>query len=199
MQSRGRLFLVRHGQTAANVDKVWHGHTDTPLNPVGQQQTEKLGKYFHNYLPEIHRIYSSPLQRAKHTAEQIADTGGHSIHIDQRLVEFGIGEWEGRSFDDLKQNTDFVYRMMADEHHSAPGGETRYEVTRRFVTAVEDYWHGHANQNVVVVAHGLAIAFTLSHLMENDTSKWQDYLVSNTGVTEVCLNEMEIISLGDGS
>ncbi|MEH6639236.1 MAG: histidine phosphatase family protein [Porticoccaceae bacterium] len=196
MQPKGRLLLVRHGQTAANVDKVWHGHTDTPLNPTGQQQTVKLGKYFHNYMPEIHAIYSSPLERARHTAEQIAEGGGHSINIDPRLVEFGIGEWEGRSFDDLKNETDFVDRMMTDEHHRAPGGETRYEVTQRFLTAVEGFWHSHSNENVVVVAHGLAIAFTLSHLIENDTAKWQDYLVSNTGVTEVCLNQKEIISLG---
>lgn len=196
MQARGRLLLVRHGQTAANVDKVWHGHTDTPLNPLGQRQTNRLGEYFHNYLPEIHVIYSSPLQRAKHTAEQIAGSGGHRINIDPRLVEFGIGEWEGRSFRELKEETDFVDRMMADEHHRAPGGETRHEVTQRFLAAVEDYWDGHPDENVVVVAHGLAIAFTLSYLMKNETSSWQDYLVGNTGVTEVCLNQKEIISLG---
>ena len=196
MQAKGRLLLVRHGQTAANVDKVWHGHTDTPLNPLGQQQTVRLGEYFHNYMPEIHVIYSSPLQRARHTAEQIAETGGHNINVDSRLMEFGIGEWEGRSFEDLKESTDFVDRMMDDEHHRAPGGETRHEVTQRFLEAVEGYWETHPGENVVVVAHGLAIAFTLSYLMRNNTSSWQEYLVSNTGVTEICLNQKEIISLG---
>lgn len=196
MPSRGRLLLVRHGQTAANVDQVWHGHTDTPLNPLGHQQTSRLGTFFHNYLPEIHVIYSSPLQRAKHTAEQIAGAGGHAINIDERLVEFGIGEWEGRSFRSLKEDTNFIDRMLVDEHHRAPGGETRHEVTQRFTTAVGDYWRDHPDENVVVVAHGLAIAFTLAFLIKNETSSWRDYLVGNTGVTEVCLDQREIISLG---
>ena len=69
--NQGKLLLVRHGQTHANVDQVWHGHTDTPLNELGHQQAERLGEFFHNYLPQIHAIYSSPLQRARHTAERI--------------------------------------------------------------------------------------------------------------------------------
>ncbi len=196
MQSKGRLILVRHGQTSANVDQVWHGHTDTPLNELGQQQVVQLGEYFHNYLPEIHAIYSSPLQRARHTAEQIASAKGHDITVDHRLKEYGIGDWEGRSFADLRDETDFIDRMMTDEHHRAPGGETRYEVTQRFVTAIEEFWLNHPGENVVVVAHGLAIAFTLSHLVEQDTSNWREYLVSNTGVTELCLDQKAIISLG---
>ena len=64
MSATGRVLLVRHGQTFANIDKVWHGHTDTALTKEGEGQAIMLGKYFHNYLSQVDAIYASPLQRA---------------------------------------------------------------------------------------------------------------------------------------
>ncbi len=186
MQLKGRLLLVRHGQTSANVDHVWHGHTDTPLTDLGQEQAHKLGGYFHNYLPEIDLIFSSPLQRARLTAGQIAKAGGHDIQFDPRLMEFGAGEFEGKSFQELKNDHGFLDKMIEDEHHRAPGGESRAEVTERFVEAVDGFLMTHPGKNIVVVAHGLAIAFGLSHWINKDRSKWRDYQLSNTSVTEIC-------------
>lgn len=186
METKGRLVLVRHGETPANINQVWHGHTDTPLTELGQQQRSKLGDYFHHYLPEIHAIYSSPLQRAKLTAESIAGTNGHRVNTDQRLMEFGAGDYEGKSFKELRDDIGFLKRIVDDEHHRAPGGESRYEVTQRFVSAVEEYRVRHPGENIVVVAHGLAIAFALSHWIDQDQSKWVKYRVNNTSVTEIC-------------
>ena len=71
MKYAGKLGLVRHGETYANVEKVWHGHTDTELTPRGLRQASLLGEHFHQYMkPDV--IYASPLQRAKMTAEAIA-------------------------------------------------------------------------------------------------------------------------------
>ena len=190
--SEGKLLLVRHGQTEANINQLWHGSTDTPLTELGAQQAERLGAYFHNYLPEIHAIYSSPLQRARITAQHIAAAGGHDLRIDPRLMEFGAGELEGKRFTEMDGEDGFVRRMMADAHHRAPGGESRHEVTHRFVTAVEEFRMNHPGENLVVVSHGLAIAFALSHWIDRDTTSWTRYRVSNTSVTEVCLTRFEI-------
>lgn len=190
--SNGKLLLVRHGQTAANIDQVWHGHTDTPLTELGRQQAERLGAYFHNYLPEVHAVYSSPLQRARITAEAIATACGHQVRLDARLMEFGAGEHEGKSFIELSGDDGFVRRMIADEHHRAPGGESRNEVTLRFVAAVEEFRENHPGENLVVVSHGLAIAFALSHWIDRDSTRWTNYRVNNTSVTEVCLNRFAI-------
>lgn len=192
MQPKGRLFLVRHGQTSANVDHVWHGHTDTPLTELGVEQTRRLGEYFHNYVPNIHAIYSSPLQRARHTAEQIARAGGFEVRFDPRLMEFGAGDFEGKSFHELKNDYGFIDRVIEDEHHRAPGGESRAEVTERFVEAVDGFLLNHPGENIVVVAHGLAIAFALSHWIDKDRSKWMNYQISNTSVTEICPVDAEM-------
>lgn len=194
--SEGKLLLVRHGQTAANIEQLWHGHTDTPLTEHGERQAELLGAYFHNYLPEIHAIYSSPLQRARHTAQRIADASGHELRLDPRLMEFGAGELEGQRFTEMDGEDGFVRRMMADAHHRAPGGETRHEVTQRFVTAVEEFRHNHPGENLVVVSHGLAIAFALSHWIDRDSTSWTRYRIDNTAVTEICLQRFAIGFLG---
>lgn len=190
--SKGRLMLVRHGETHANIDKVWHGHTDTELTENGQQQRLRLGEYFHNYLPEIHAIYSSPLQRARLTAESIAAREAHPVNTDPRLMEFGAGDYEGKSFEELRNDLGFIQAVIDDEHHRPPGGETRYEVTQRFVEAVEELRENHRGENLVVVAHGLAMAFALSHWIDRDASKWVNYMMHNTSVTEICLVDDEI-------
>jgi broad specificity phosphatase PhoE len=195
MSKKGRLMLVRHGETPANIEKVWHGHTDTPLTELGQQQRARLGDYFHNYLPDVHAVYSSPLQRARLTAESIAERGGHQVNTDPRLMEFGAGEYEGKAFEELRDKLGFMQGVLDDEHHRAPGGETRYEVTHRFVTAVEELRGNHPGENIVVVAHGLAIAFALSHWIDRNPSKWVDYMMNNTSVTEICPVDGEIIFL----
>jgi broad specificity phosphatase PhoE len=179
----GKLLLVRHGQTRANIDRVWHGHTDTPLTPLGQQQAQRLGGYFRHYLPAIDAIYASPLQRARITAEHIAAAAGLTVTLDPRLVEQGMGEWEGRSFRELRDDLGFFSGLMTDEHHRAPGGESRFEVTVRFVTAVEEFQRQNPGKNIVVVAHGVAIAFALAHWLDGDTARWVDYRVENTAVT----------------
>lgn len=186
------VLLVRHGQTSANIEQVWHGHTDTPLTETGQAQASSLGDHFHHYHTGVAAIYASPLQRARHTAERIAEKTGHEIGLDKRLMEFGVGEWEGRSFDELRGELGFFTGMMGDAHHRAPGGESRHEVTQRFVTAVEEFRRNHQGETIVVVAHGVAIAFALAHWIEDDSVHWVNYRVSNTSVTAIDLGRGEI-------
>ena len=90
--TQGKIYFVRHGQTYANIDKVWHGQTDTELTPEGYEQTRKLGAYFSNYItPTV--IYSSPLQRARITAEAIGQGFNLEVIQDPRLMELDLGDW----------------------------------------------------------------------------------------------------------
>ena len=66
----GKIYLVRHGQTESNVNKKFQGLTDVPLNAIGLEQAEKVGKHLSQY--SFAKIYSSPLTRAKTTAEEIS-------------------------------------------------------------------------------------------------------------------------------
>ena len=58
------LTLVRHGETSANLDGVWHGSTDTPLTERGRLQAERVAEYLAHRHPDATTVYSSPLARA---------------------------------------------------------------------------------------------------------------------------------------
>lgn len=194
MSKAGRLLFIRHGETPANVDQVWHGQIDTPLSVNGQQQVKALGERFHHVMqPDV--IYASPLQRARLTAESIAHTRAMTVALEPALMEFHIGEWENISYTRLHKELGFFNDLMKDENYRAPGGESRLEVTQRFTSAVEKIAARHQGENVVIVAHGMVIAFGLAHWLLGDTSKWMDYHMDNTGITEFSLQPPALIGL----
>ena len=192
-QYTGRLGLVRHGQTSANIDQVWHGYTDTPLTALGQAQAQKLGSHFHHYMqPDV--IYASPLQRAKITAQAIASNHNIEVNLAPRLMEFNLGDWEGRSFQELRDDGNIIEQLVSNPDFTPPNGESQNQVKERFVAAIEDIVSRHPQQNVVLVAHGAAIGIALSHYLHGDSRRWPKYSKANTAFTEFCLNSSSLIS-----
>jgi broad specificity phosphatase PhoE len=193
-----KLVLIRHAQTSANVDRVWHGHTDTPLTNLGQEQVDSLADHFHHVMePTV--IYSSPLVRTRKTAEAIANKFDLEVKIEAELIEFGVGEYENVSFDKLNGELNFFPRMIADEHYSAPGGENRYKVTKRVTSRIESIAEKHQDENIVIVTHGMALSFALTHWFGDENTKWSDYVSDNTAVTEISLNPHDLIRFNESN
>lgn len=189
----GRLCFVRHGQTYANIDKVWHGQTDTELTAEGYEQTRRLGAYFPQYL-HADVIYTSPLQRARITAEAIASTFDLSVVHDPRLMEFHLGDWEGKRFSDLIAEGDIINRLIHDPDFTAPNGESQNAVKQRIVAAVDEITAKHPNENVIIVAHGVSISIALAHYLDGDTRLWPKYGKHNTAFSELCLHSKTLLS-----
>src|SRR4051812_47898551 len=105
MQLPTKLVLVRHAETEANLHQVWQGDLDAPLTSRGLQQlaatAERLAQLHAN--KPIDLLYVSPLPRARSTASAIALATGLPIVIEDGLREFGLGDWEGRSFRELRE------------------------------------------------------------------------------------------------
>jgi broad specificity phosphatase PhoE len=193
MKHTGRVGLVRHGQTRANIDQVWHGRTDTELTELGLKQADKLGKHFHHYMtPEV--IYASPLQRARLTAQAIADRFSIPVQLDPRLMEFDLGDWEGETYESLQASRGILKKLVTEPDFTAPNGESQNLVRKRVVKAIEDITHKHPEENIVIVAHGVAIGIALSHFLENDTTRWPSYSKDNTAFSELCLNTRTLLS-----
>lgn len=182
---KGRLVLVRHGQTSANIERVWHGSTNTPLTEHGHQQARKLGSYFHNIMqPDV--IYASPLQRALKTAQAIADAHQLDVKLDPRLQEFCLGDWEGVKFEDIDMTHDREGRLYSDPDFAPPNGESQHMVRNRMVEAIEEIIQRHPDQHIVLVSHGVALGIALSHYLHQDTTRWLDYSHHNTAFSELC-------------
>lgn len=181
--TRGRILLVRHGQTRANIEQVWHGVTDTPLTREGHRQASLAGDYINDHFSPLSRVYASQLQRARHTAEAIAQHQGLTVETDRRLQEVDNGDWEQVSYADLHEKHDYWRNTMREDSYRAPGGESRREVIERMLASLSEIADRHADATVTVVSHGLAIAMVLSHIAGSESKDWSGYDTHNTGIT----------------
>ena len=157
---RDRLILVRHGETLHNVAGIAQGWGDSALSDRGAQQVRRLAQRLISYQPDA--LYSSPLQRARATADAIAAATGLPVQTLDELREMNYGGWEGRSFLDVRRDDAELYRRwIADADCPCPEGESHNDVRRRIERAMERI----EGARPVLVTHGTAIRIAATTLM----------------------------------
>lgn len=183
------LLLLRHGQIKANRLGHWHGSTDSPLTWHGRRQARRTARHIQGTLAPLQAIYSSPLERCRHTAAAVAARTGLEVQIHEGLREYGIGDWEGLPFQLLAQQHRFVELATQDHDFAPPGGETLRQVAARIVPAVReiDALHG-GDARVLVVGHGAALAVALGAILDQDPAQWTSYQFANCSLTELVLS-----------
>jgi len=127
------VLLVRHGETNWNREGRYQGRTDIPLSEDGEAQVRALGARL-AHVP-IARAISSPLSRARRTAEAILAGRTTPLELDDGLLEISHGEWEGQLASDLELSHAEMFgtwRTNPDRHVPAgPGAETLGDVEER--------------------------------------------------------------------
>ena len=123
MSAQTILTLVRHGETTANVEGIWHGSIDTQLTERGLRQAEQVARHLAVTRPDAAAVYASPLIRSKRTARSIADALGLEIRIEPDLTEYHLGSLEGVSYQELTAKHRLFERMREEPDHS-PGGRS---------------------------------------------------------------------------
>lgn len=189
MSAATRLFFIRHGQIAANVQRIWHGWTDSPLTETGQQQAQQLLHYADDKLSKVAAIYSSPLQRTMNTAAPLSERLGLPITPVDKLKEYGIGELEGTAFSALVQDHDFFNKIFSQDDYAPPQGETKRQVRERILEAIAEIEARHRGEDVIIVSHGAVMGLALSHLLHQDDSQWGRYHVDNTALSLLSIGE----------
>ena len=152
-----RLYLIRHCQTGSNKQHLFQGRIDTDINEEGARQLDLLAERFRD-IP-LDAVYSSPLLRARRTAEAVARYRSLPVRQDPRLIEIDVGAWEGRSWDRLLLEDPERCRLWLEEPglFQAEGGETMEAVYARMGEALLDIAAAHPGERVAVVSHGCAI------------------------------------------
>lgn len=185
-QGRTVLLLVRHGETDANVAGTWQGATDNPLNPHGRAQAEALARHVAVHYPNISAVYTSPLRRARETAQIVAHYLGQiPIREDPGLAEYNLGAWEGLTYEELRYEKRLWDRMRTDPHWAPPGGESAYQFATRVLDAFRRIARRHPGETILVVSHGGAIATALALLVDNDGRLWSHYQMANCALSEL--------------
>ena len=141
------LVLVRHGQCAANRHGLLLGRADPPLCDAGREQAEALARA----LPVPARLISSPLLRARQTADALAAASGAVVEVDPRWVEMDYGELDGCPASALDAAGWRAWRD--DPAHVPAGGESLADVGTRVRAACRELAGAAADGEVVVVSH----------------------------------------------
>jgi probable phosphoglycerate mutase len=161
------FYLVRHGESVWNAEERLCGRTDVELSDAGRRQAERLGARLRGLPPAA--IYTSPLGRTAETAAIIAQGTGLTPMIDARIVELNYGEWEGKTFAEVKSKSNDAYaRWDADPAREAPpGGETGLAGVARIASFLDEMRQRHSagREHVVVVTHKTVCRLALCHAL----------------------------------
>ncbi|WP_434524409.1 adenosylcobalamin/alpha-ribazole phosphatase [Photorhabdus asymbiotica] len=160
-----RLFLVRHGQTEANLSGVFCGMTDVALTETGINQARQVA--CHLSAVTFSQATSSALWRARHTAEIILAGSSLSASIDVRLNEMDFGEWEMRHHRDLQyEDAEAWADWLADWQQASPtGGETFSTFAARVENVVQQLLTQESQANLLLVAHQGVLSLLLAGLL----------------------------------
>ena len=182
-----RVILVRHGETTANHEQRWYGAMDAPLTDRGRLQVQATGERFaqRQMTAPVDALYVSPLPRARSTAADISAALGMEAIVDEGLREFSIGDWEGRTYQDLIDNEQLWARWAQDPTFTPPNGESPMSFGQRAKAAVQGLADAHPNQRIVLVTHGGIISCLLDVWLGSNSGDWIRWDPHNCAVSEL--------------
>jgi len=188
------IYLVRHGETAFNRERRIQGHVDSPLTELGLRQARAVGRLLRDLIrePAGWRVISSPLGRAKATADIVAaKLGGLPVELDDRLKEMSWGPYDGRLRAELEAEHPQTFGRTGWAF-DAGSGESFEEVAAR----VGDWLASlppEPERKVVAVSHGISgrVLRGLYAGLDRDRSAQQDvpqdavFLLQHGGVGRI--------------
>jgi broad specificity phosphatase PhoE len=161
-----RLLLLRHGQTELSVQRRYSGHGDPELTPLGHAQAAGAAARLAR-VPEIAAVLTSPLRRARQTAEVVAAAAGAPLAVRPRLIETDFGKWEGLTFAEARARDPQLHAdWLGSEEVAPPGGESFAAVGRRVAAELADVLRDHPGATLVLVSHVTPIKMLLRDALQ---------------------------------
>lgn len=147
------LLLLRHGQSTWNAEGRWQGQEDPPLSSLGEQQAVDAAAHLRD--ARLSAVVSSTLQRARRTAELIADALGlGEMVLEPRLVERNFGEFQGLTITEILERWPDLFDAAGKLVAVPPGAEEVEAVVDRTLAALRDVASRAAGRRALVVTHG---------------------------------------------
>ena len=177
-----RIYIVRHGETALNAKGVLQGRIDEPLNKNGRDLAVLTGRA----MKGIHfdRCISSPLGRAKETADIILRESGNAIpfSIDERIIEMDFGDMEEKKLSEMGEEG---YRFYNDSFHFAgfQNGETFQDLCGRTQEFIKELIAKDDGKTYLISTHGCAMRGMVNYLSETPEDFWFGHAPYNCSFT----------------
>jgi len=175
------VILVRHGQTDENMSGRISGQGPAPLNARGQEQARLAAEVLAPL--GITHIFSSPLVRARQTAEFLASRFQQPIAEIPELREVEYGDWEGKTFGEIRHHP-VAHQVFNDPVQATfPNGESLVAVQQRGVRVVEWVRGQHPQGLVALVSHGDVIRTTLAHYLGMPFNEYRRMNIDNGAIS----------------
>lgn len=188
------VYLLRHGATAANrcVPYRLQGRgADLPLDPLGEAQALRTAEVLAGR--DLTAVYSSPLLRARQTADRVAGGAGLVPVIVPALTEADVGLWEGLSWEEIRRrDPDRLERFLAAPGTVPyPGGESFLDVQRRVAPALAALAEAHPEGRIAVVGHNVVNRAYLALLLGLPIDRARSLRQANGGINVLHLDGSE--------
>jgi broad specificity phosphatase PhoE len=187
---RNRLYLVRHGENAANLTKEFsYRQVDYSLTAKGVLQAQQTAAYFID--KHIHEIYTSPLKRAVETAEILARTLHMPVVILEHFREVNVGALEGQPV--RAEHWELYHRIfegwfVGKSATTFPGGESYDTLWDRMRTGLQRVLAQKVGHNVIIVGHGGIFTATLKDVCPGIDVEWLRHRPNHNGsITEIMI------------
>lgn len=180
------LFLVRHGESEGNRDRMFTGHGPSPLTERGRRQAEAMAERLAAPRPDA--IYVSDLPRARQTVAPLSARAGVEPVVTAELRERDMGAFVGMRFDEVQAQHPDGWLALArrDYEYCPPDGESHRACAGRVGRFLDALRGRHMGERVVLVSHGVAIHHMVRHLL--DTSSHEVVFT----IDNCCIHHMEL-------
>lgn len=178
------IYMVRHGETALNVQGIMQGWLDEPLNKAGRDLAALTGQGMRGI--HFDACISSPLKRAKETVEIILRESGNDIEVttDDRIKEINFGDFERKPMSEMGE----AGRLFATNpflHKGFPNGEQIQDVIRRTQDFLKELIARDDGKTYLLGVHGCAVRAMLNFLYDDPTNYWHGHVPYNCAVNIV--------------
>lgn len=162
------IYLIRHGRTRANEAHLYCGSSDLPLSPGGEAELRRLGYA----LPPV-RFLTSGMRRTEQTLALLFGEVPHEIRPAFREIDFG--RFELHSYQELKDDPEYLAWISGDNHQNVPpGGESGAQMEQRVLSAFQELER--ENIPTALITHGGVIACIMAQLFPEESKnryQWQ--------------------------
>ncbi len=177
------IYLLRHGETAWNADgNRYCGRTDLPLTEKGVLQAETVQKKLGNV--SFDAVYSSPLIRARRTAEIVS--GRDDVIAEERLIETDFGQWEGKTKEVFIPENPSIWNAWNEDPTNVRAGETG-DTAGGVVSRVDKFFQSlikkRKEEKIMVVAHNGVNRLYLSYKLGMPLKNYRKFFLDNASVT----------------
>ncbi len=179
----GQLIFLRHGQAKNNTERILAGRTEgVPLTDTGIKQAEHTATLLERM--NVSAIYSSPIERAKHTAEIAGKHNSLDVTVDDRLNELDMGKFTGMPYDEIFQSHGNVFmKFYNGELEIAHNGvETFPDVKKRILGITDHIIEKHPDENVLLVTHMDPIKAMLSTIVDLSPTNLYELIIANASL-----------------